>query len=169
MRIDPVDYCRTKAAAAYAGVTPAFVMRLADAGAIRSFAVCGVRFFLRSDAIAYKPRDGSRKHRPRTARPEPGTKILPADYVTTSTAAGIAGVARQHMSREARTGRIPAVWIDGQWLVLRSAAEAYERHPSAGRPRIHPLPRIHPAANHAPAANQAPAKPTRRRRRKASA
>ena len=63
-------------------------------------------------------------------------KIDPALYVTVGHAAELADVSRLWMRTQAQAGRIPAVEIDGIWFVLRSAAEAYERHPTAGRPRL---------------------------------
>ena len=61
--------------------------------------------------------------------------IDPALYVTVGHAAELADVSRHWMRTQAIAGRIPAVQIDGIWFVLRSAAEAFERHPTAGRPR----------------------------------
>ena len=61
--------------------------------------------------------------------------IDPALYCTVGTAARLADVSRHWMRLQAAAGRIQAVQIDGQWFVLRSAAEAFERHPTAGRPR----------------------------------
>jgi hypothetical protein len=62
--------------------------------------------------------------------------INPALYVTVGHAAELADVSRHWMRTQAIAGRIPAVQIDGIWFVLRSAAEAFERHPTAGRPRV---------------------------------
>jgi len=61
--------------------------------------------------------------------------IDPALYCAIGTAARLADVSRHWMRLQAAAGRIPAVQIDGQWFVLRSAAEAFQRHPTAGRPR----------------------------------
>lgn len=63
------------------------------------------------------------------------TKIDPALYVTVGHAAELADVSRHWMRVQAITGKIDAVQIDGQWFILRTAAEAYQRHPTAGRPR----------------------------------
>lgn len=63
-------------------------------------------------------------------------KIDPSLYVTVGHAAEIADVSRHWMRLQAQAGRVEAVCIDGQWFVLRSAAEAFERHPTAGRPRL---------------------------------
>jgi hypothetical protein len=68
-------------------------------------------------------------------------KIDPELYVTVGRAAGLADVSRHWMRQQAIAGRVPAVEIDGQWFVLRSAAEAFERHPTAGRPRAAKRPR----------------------------
>ena len=62
-------------------------------------------------------------------------KIDPALYVTVGHAAELAGVSRLWMRTLAIEGRIQAVEIDGIWFVLRTAAEGFERHPTAGRPR----------------------------------
>jgi len=62
-------------------------------------------------------------------------KIDPTLYVTVGRAATLAGVSRYWMRQLAQAGSISAVEIDGQWFVLRSAAESYERPcPSMGRP-----------------------------------
>lgn len=61
--------------------------------------------------------------------------IDPALYITVGHAADIAEVSRFWMRQQAAAGKVAAVCIDGQWFVLRSAAEAFERHPTAGRPR----------------------------------
>jgi hypothetical protein len=62
-------------------------------------------------------------------------KIDPSLYVTVGHAAELADVSRLWMRTQAQAGRIPAVEIDGIWFVLRTAAAAYVRHPTAGRPR----------------------------------
>lgn len=61
--------------------------------------------------------------------------IDPADYLTVGHAADIAGVSRFWMRQQVQAGRVPGVCMDGIWFVLRKAAEGYERHPTAGRPR----------------------------------
>jgi len=70
-------------------------------------------------------------------------KIDPSLYVTVGHAADIADVSRHWMREIAKAGALPAkpgtvvaFDIDGIWFVLREAAEAYERHPTAGRPRL---------------------------------
>jgi hypothetical protein len=65
-------------------------------------------------------------------------KIDPDLYVTVGHAADIACVSRFWMRQQVQTGKVPGVCMDGIWFVLRSAAEAYERHPTAGRPRNSP-------------------------------
>jgi len=62
-------------------------------------------------------------------------KIDPALYVRVGTAADLANVSRFWMLQQVSGGKIPGVQIDNQWFVLRSAAAAYERHPTAGRPQ----------------------------------
>jgi hypothetical protein len=63
-------------------------------------------------------------------------KIDPSLYVTVGHAADLADVSRLWMRTKAKAGRIPAVEIDGIWFILRSAAEAFARHPTSGRPRV---------------------------------
>ena len=147
MKIDPANYVRPGTAAKYAGVSRGYVNRLCGEGKIPCFRVCDSWFVLRSAAVAFQSQQAKEKMPAGKAPKGDGKKIDPALFVTTSTAAGVGGVSRYHMSREARTGNVPGVMVDGQWLILRSAAEAYERHPSAGRPRVHPLPRIVEQAN----------------------
>lgn len=63
-------------------------------------------------------------------------KIETDDYVTIGHAAKLADVTRHWMRLLAKADqRMGGVEIDGQWFVLRAAAEAFERHPTAGRPR----------------------------------
>lgn len=62
-------------------------------------------------------------------------KIDPSLYVTVGHAADMASVSRFWMRQQVQAGKVAGVCIDGIWFVLRSAAEAYERHPTAGRPR----------------------------------
>lgn len=147
MKIDPSLYIRPGTAAKYAGVSRGYVNRLCTEGKIPCFRVCDSWFVLRSAAVAFQSQQGKEKMPAGKAPKGDGKKIDPALFVTTSTAAGVGGVSRYHMSREARAGNVPGVMVDGQWLILRSAAEAYERHPAAGRPRVHPLPRIVEQAN----------------------
>lgn len=167
MRIDPSAYCRPGTAAKLAGVSTIFINRLCNSGRIGSFQVCYQWFVSRADAAAYQPTSRSSHEKVADKGRKPTSshvRIDPNDYVTMSTAANLAGIARQHMGREVRAGKVPGVFIDGQWIVLRSAAEAYERHPTVGRPRIGPLPRA--TGSECPWAP----KPTRRKRtRKASA
>lgn len=61
--------------------------------------------------------------------------INPADYVTIGTGAALAGVSRFWMRTAVQSGRLPGFELDGQWFVERAAAAAFERHPTAGRPR----------------------------------
>lgn len=64
-------------------------------------------------------------------------KIDPSLYVTVGHAAEIADVSRLWMRKLAKNDkRLGGVEIDGIWFVLRSAAESFERHPTAGRPRL---------------------------------
>lgn len=61
--------------------------------------------------------------------------IDPKKYITVGHAADIAFVSRFWMRQQVQAGKVAGVEIDGIWFVLRTAAEAFERHPTAGRPR----------------------------------
>lgn len=50
-------------------------------------------------------------------------KIDPADYLTVTNAAAIAGVSREWMRRLAQAGQVRAVCMDGLWFVHREEAE----------------------------------------------
>lgn len=56
------------------------------------------------------------------------------DLVTCGHAATAAGVSRFWMRQLLQSGRVAGVEIDGQWFARRGAAEAFTRHPTAGRP-----------------------------------
>jgi hypothetical protein len=58
----------------------------------------------------------------------------PEQWVSVSTAAGLAGVHREWMRRLAKAGKVRAFEIEGQWFVFRKDAEKYVRG-KAGRPR----------------------------------
>lgn len=58
-----------------------------------------------------------------------------SQFVSVSEAAKLADVHVRHMRNMAASGRIPAAKVGRAYLVLRSAAKAYKRHPTAGRPR----------------------------------
>jgi hypothetical protein len=58
----------------------------------------------------------------------------PEQWVGVGTAASLAGVHREWMRRLAQQGKLRAFAIEGQWFVLRSDAEAFERS-QRGRPR----------------------------------
>ena len=142
MKIDPANYVRPGTAAKIAGVTRAYIVLFCNDGRIGCFRVCNSWFVNRTDAEKFRTSTpGKLPPKAQLAPPRKQAPIDPALFVTMSTAAGLAGCARQHMNREVRANRVPAVWIDGQWIVLRSAAKALELQKS-GRPRIHPLPRI---------------------------
>lgn len=152
MKILTTDYVRPKTACSITMLHRSFIPRL-EPTAVRQFRVCGQLFLHRGDLQAYQPAHTAQRARklkrllakaPKampTRRPENGARIDPALYVTVGTAAGMAEVSRALIGLECRNGRIPAVKIDGQWLVLRSAA-ANRARVNTGRPRIHPLPSI---------------------------
>ena len=164
MKIDPANYVRPGNAAKIAGVTRAFVVRLCNDGRIGCFRVCNSWFVSRTDAEKYRTdTPGKVPPKAQVAPPRKQAPVDPTLFVTMSTAAGLAGCARQHMSREVRANRVPGVWIDGQWIVLRSAAQAMELK-KIGRPRIHPLPRILETPTNQRTPRQADNKQKRRRK-----
>lgn len=62
-------------------------------------------------------------------------KIDPADYVHATHGARLAGVSRLWMRELVKNGKIDGFEIDGFVFVNRAAAAAFDRHPTAGRPR----------------------------------
>jgi hypothetical protein len=62
--------------------------------------------------------------------------------VSVGHAADIACVSRFWMRQQVQAGKIAGVSMDGIWFVLRSAAEGFERHPTAGRPRADKAPKF---------------------------
>jgi len=56
-------------------------------------------------------------------------------FVPLPEAARLADVTPRHMQRLAEDGVVTAIKVGRNWLVDRAAAAAFERHPSAGRPR----------------------------------
>jgi len=62
-------------------------------------------------------------------------KIETDDYLTVGHAAKLAGVSRYWMRQQVKAGKVDGVCIDGLWFVLRTAAESFVRHLTAGRPR----------------------------------
>jgi hypothetical protein len=146
------DYVRPGTAAKITTLARAYVHRFPP-GAVRSFTICRQLFLNRKDLEKYRPRDTTTRAekleriasqprvKPTRRKQAKGVRIDPSLYVTVSTAAGLAGCSRSLIGLDCRNGRIPAVQIDGQWLVLRSAAENRDTV-STGRPRTHPLPAI---------------------------
>jgi hypothetical protein len=58
----------------------------------------------------------------------------PDQWVSIHTAASIADVHREWMRRLAKSGKVRAFSIEGQWFVYRKDAETFERS-SRGRPK----------------------------------
>lgn len=58
-----------------------------------------------------------------------------ADCVPLAEAAKLANVSERHMRLLVDTGKVAGVQIGRNWLVSRSSAKAFQRHPSMGRPR----------------------------------
>jgi hypothetical protein len=148
------DYVRPGTAAKLTTLARDYVHRF-PAGAVRSFVVCRQLFLHLGDLKKYQPRDTAtraEKLERIASQPQPtrrkkakakvkGVRIDPSLYVTVSTAAGLAGCSRSLIGLDCRNGRIPAVQIDGQWLVLRSAA-ANRDMVATGRPRKHAIPAV---------------------------
>lgn len=61
-----------------------------------------------------------------------------ADLISVDDAAALADVTPQWIRSLAKSGRIPGRRVGSVWLVSRSAALAFKRHPTAGRPRRSP-------------------------------
>jgi hypothetical protein len=142
MKIDPANYVRPGTAAKIAGVTRAFVILLCRQGKLGFFRVCNSWFVSVPDCEEYRRKTpGKVPPYPKLTPPRKQAPVDPTLYVTMGTAAGLAECARQTMNREVNGGRVPAVWIDGQWIILRSAAKALEIRPSQ-RARIHPVPPV---------------------------
>lgn len=57
------------------------------------------------------------------------------DMIPLPEAAGLADVTEQWMRKLVKAGRIPGKRIGKNYLVSRTAAEAFRRHPTCGRPR----------------------------------
>lgn len=73
-------------------------------------------------------------------------KINPADYVHVTTGARLADVSRMWMRKLVQDGKIDGFEIDGFVFVNRAAAAAFDRHPTAGRPRATRAPTPKPRA-----------------------
>lgn len=58
-----------------------------------------------------------------------------AECVSLPEAAALADVSERHMRLLVEKGTVAAAKVGRNWLVSRAAAEAFRRHPSAGRPR----------------------------------
>jgi excisionase family DNA binding protein len=58
-----------------------------------------------------------------------------SDLVPLPEAAGLADVTEQWLRQLVKAGRLPAVRVGRCYLVSRSAAENFRRHPTMGRPR----------------------------------
>jgi hypothetical protein len=58
----------------------------------------------------------------------------PEQWVHVTTAASLAGVHREWMRKLAKSGRVQAFEIEGEWFVLRRDAEKYVRG-KPGRPK----------------------------------
>lgn len=144
------DYVRPTTAARLSTLARAFIYKLPPE-TVRQFKVCRQLFVHRGDLAKYQPADSLLRRRklarlakqpatkPTTRRKVRGQRIDPAFYVTVGTAAALAECARGTIKDDCARGRIPAVMVDGQWLVLRSAA-VHRPRPTTGRPRVLPLP-----------------------------
>lgn len=150
--IRPSDYVVVSTAALLAGTCRDQIHRLLARGEIRGVWIDGQWFVARSSAESWQ-RTGTRgpaqlpprKGKPRAKPPgmpnrqQPAT-INPGEWVGVGTAASLVGCSPAHVRRLIRRSMLPAVWIDRQWIVLRSAAEGHQLHPTRGRPRLSPVP-----------------------------
>jgi hypothetical protein len=62
-----------------------------------------------------------------------------ADMIALPEAAGLADVTEQWLRQLVKAGRVAGVKVGRNYLVSRSAAENFRRHPSMGRPRLTPF------------------------------
>jgi hypothetical protein len=62
-----------------------------------------------------------------------------ADMIALPEAAGLADVTEQWLRQLVKAGRVAGVKVGRNYLVSRSAAENFRRHPSMGRPRLAPF------------------------------
>ena len=72
-----------------------------------------------------------------SAAMEAGAREVAAadDFVPVAEAAALADVSEYWVRSLVSSGRIPGRRIGGRWIVSRTAAAAFRRHPSRGRPR----------------------------------
>ena len=66
----------------------------------------------------------------------PAAAGSPRDMVSTREAAALAGVSDKWIRRLAESGKIPARRVGRTWVVSAAAAARFQRHPTAGRPRL---------------------------------
>jgi hypothetical protein len=72
-------------------------------------------------------------------------EIVPAapatadELMSLPAAAALADVTEQWLRQLVKAGRVPGQRIGRSWLVPRSAAESFRRHPTMGRPRFAPF------------------------------
>lgn len=73
----------------------------------------------------------------RSAALEAGAREVAAadDYVSIAEGAALADVSPYWLRRLIQSGRIPGRRIGSAWIVSRTAAAAFRRHPTRGRPR----------------------------------
>lgn len=69
------------------------------------------------------------------AKKKPAAPLDLADCVPLPEAARLADVSERHMRLLVEKGQVAAVKIGRNYLVSRAAAQGFQRHPSAGRPR----------------------------------
>lgn len=70
----------------------------------------------------------------------PAAPISPDDLLSLPAAAIIADVTEQWLRRLVAAGKIRGFRVGGRWLVQRGAVEKFQRHPTAGRPRMEQVP-----------------------------
>lgn len=62
------------------------------------------------------------------------------DFLPLPQAAAVADITEQWMRELVKAGKLRHIRVGRCWLVKRSAAESFKRHPTAGRPRKEPVP-----------------------------
>lgn len=70
----------------------------------------------------------------------PAAPVSPDDLLSLPAAAAIADVTEQWLRKLVAAGKVRGFRVGGRWLVQRAAVETFQRHPTAGRPRMEPVP-----------------------------
>lgn len=126
------DLIGTKEAAKIADTTPETLARSCRTGTIPAVKIGLAWMIRRSDLDAYIAR------RPRKGSPKVQNQKTD-DYISTLEAAEISGTSYQNIALACRRGTLPAIKLEGNWVIRRSDLEAYlANKPRGGRPRKNP-------------------------------